>query len=192
MSQELKSGMQEVEELRALQIRQRAVEELQSSQRARRASMELPHASSSLQYDSPTRSPRKGQGSPADDVAVAAGLAVAAAAAAAPSLPRSSSFQGMSGLTAMALTPAGFKPAEHVDLVESPQAAAAAAAATAVDRARALLNGNSFSSSGSVSGLAWAAGEEGGALLTGRAASFRAAPRVSGSGDVRPWSSKDI
>ena len=103
-----------------------------------------------------------------------------------PVMQRSSSFLGMSGLTALAQTPAGLKPAAPLAADDE-----TLTASTAEERAHFLLNGNNFAS-GSIKGQAWAAGDEGGAIVTGRASSFRAAPRISASGRERPWSAKDI
>ena len=105
------------------------------------------------------------------------------------SLPSASNL-GMSGLTALAQTSGGFKPAAPL-MVEEPLSSPATTP-TAYERAQLLLNGSSFSSMGSVTSQGWSVGDEGGSIRTGRASSFRVAPQINEPGDERPWTTQDI
>ena len=102
----------------------------------------------------------------------------------------SASTLGMSGLTAMAQTLGGFKPAALM-MADEPLSNSATTP-TAYERAQLLLNGSSFSSMGSVTSQGWAVGDEGGSIRTGRASSFRVAPQINEPGDERPWTTQDI
>ena len=103
------------------------------------------------------------------------------------SISRTPSSLGMPALATMATQPEGFKPTASSMTAED--ISTHAATLTACERAQSLLNGNSFSSMGSVTSQGWAVGEEGGAIRTARASSFQVAPQV---GEERPWMTRDI